>query len=85
VRGLERALGRVIPHLFPHLRGRRRGERIKDFRRAWQGVCRRPKVGPMLRHALRRTAGRNLVHSGVPERVAMEVTGHETRSAFDWA
>jgi integrase len=41
VRALERKLGRIIPHLFPHLQGRHRGERIKDFRRAWQGACRR--------------------------------------------
>jgi integrase len=91
--------GRVLPISPPLqqvLARRRRRQRSQDPRvfsrdgvpvRAWRtalrDACRQAKVPHRLLHDCRRTAARNLIRAGVPERIAMLLTGHKTRAVFD--
>jgi hypothetical protein len=61
----------------------RAGEAIKIFRKASKAACRQAGCPGRILHDSRRTVVRNLVRAGVPERVAMQMTGHKTRSVFE--
>lgn len=61
----------------------RGGKPLGDWRKVWRKACKAAEAPGLLFHDLRRSAVRNLTRRGVPAVVAMQITGHRTRSVFD--
>jgi integrase len=73
----------ICPWVFNRTNKKVKGKRITTFIKAFRAACTKAGYPGRIPHDLRRTAVRNLVRAGVPERVAMQMTGHKTRSVFE--
>jgi integrase len=72
----ENGTVRIVDFLF-----HRGGQAVSEFRKSWASACRRAGVSRLF-HDLRRSAVKNLTAAGVPQAVAMKVSGHKTASMF---
>jgi len=86
----RRQSGNITPYVFTNQAA---DNRVKNIKRSWANACIEAgyfrvdedgnKIPTKLFHDFRRTAIRNMVRAGIPERVAMMIAGHKTRNVFD--
>lgn len=61
---------------------RKEGEPVRDFRGAWETLVASVRLPSLLFHDLRRSAVRNMIRRGVPQKTARQISGHKTDSIF---
>jgi integrase len=74
----QQRTGQIIPWVFHH-----EGTPIKGFRKSWETAVNKAGLPGRIFHDFRRSAVRNLIRAGVPAKIAMQLTGHKTRSIFE--
>jgi integrase len=82
---LKREQNLLARYVFCYTVGTKAGQRISEsaYTHAWRKARVAAGCPGRIPHDFRRTAVRNLVRAGVPERVAMQLTGHKTRAVFE--
>jgi integrase len=82
---LKRERGLIARHVFCYTTAKKVGQRVTEsgFNKAWRKARVAAGCPGRIPHDFRRTAVRNLVRAAVPERAAMQLTGHKTRAVFE--
>lgn len=61
----------------------RAGRQVVEFRKEWKAACRQADLTGRIFHDFCRTAVRNMIRAGVPQAVAISISGNKTISMFN--